>query len=184
MGQFFHQQSEVITGELPLKGRGHFLVAAFERGQARGDLGHVLEVVGAEYLSLDDRKVHLHLIQPTGVDWHVNEHEVPPASGEAIDGLSTTMTTCPVVHHPEHAPGADVGLDRHHLVDESGERLDTGLRLAAPEDLGPVDVPGRQVLTRPRAFVLEFNSSTATGSCGFRGLCRVRDYAEERVKDR
>jgi hypothetical protein len=104
-GQFLHEQGEVVTGELPFEGCGHFLVAALESVQARGNFGQVLEVIGAEYLSLDDREVHLHLIQPTGVDRHVDEHEVRPALGQAIDGLSTAMATA-VVHHPEHVSAA------------------------------------------------------------------------------
>lgn len=76
-------------------------IAAFESGPAQRDPG--LEVAGARYLSRDDREVHLHLNQPTGVDWYVNEHEVGPALGHAIDGRLATMAPS-VVHHLEHAP--------------------------------------------------------------------------------
>jgi hypothetical protein len=46
----------------------------------------------------------------------------------------------------------------HHLVDEPAERHDPRLGLTAPEDPGPVHIPGGQVLKRPAALVLELDA--------------------------
>ena len=50
---------------------------------------------------------------------------------------------------------------RHDLLDEAAERLDPGLGLAAPEDPGVMDVPGRQVGQRAAALVLELDQRRA-----------------------
>ena len=54
-----------------------------------------------------------------------------------------------------------VRLGAHHLVDEPGERLDPRLGFTAPEDLGPVHIPGGQVLKRPAPVVLELDRAFA-----------------------
>ncbi len=57
----------------------------------------------------------------------------------------------------EHPVGAGVGLDAHHLVDQTGERLDAGGGLAPAVYLPAVDVPGREVGQRPTPAVVVFD---------------------------
>ena len=77
----------------------------------------------------------------------------------ALEPLDRGLTTVrgAVVDDPEHAPRRAVRLDAHDLADQPPERLDAGLGLAAPEQPGPVDVPGGEVLEGPAALVLELD---------------------------
>ena len=79
------------------------------------------------------------------MDGELHEPGIGPARREALAGSLATMRRA-VVDHPEHATGRGVGFGRRHLVDEAGEGLDPGRGLAAAEDLGPMDVPGGEVL--------------------------------------
>ena len=59
VGEFLHEQGEVVAGELPFEGDGGLLVAALEGGEASFDVGQVDEVVGSEDFALDDGVVDL-----------------------------------------------------------------------------------------------------------------------------
>jgi hypothetical protein len=62
----------------------------FEFGQRR-------EIIGSEDLALEDRKVDLNLVEPTGMDGSVNEDGVRPMGAEAVDGPSApdARSSCP-----------------------------------------------------------------------------------------
>ena len=79
-----------------------------------------------------------------------------------------------VVHDPEHAPGRGVGLGGHDLVDEGGERLDPGGRLAAADDLRAVDVVGGQVGQGSAAGVLALGPHRPAWSRGSGSRTRER----------
>src|SRR5262249_42159939 len=72
-----------------------------------------------------------------------------PAMGQAIIGDTK-----------DALPGA-IGLLLHDLTDQPPERVDAGVELAAPHDVAPPDVPGRQVLQGPAPFVLRLDAQGA-----------------------
>ena len=82
-----------------------------------------------------------------------NQLRVGPVPAEPVAG-SLAAVAGAVVDHPGHPSCRGVGLDAHHLPDESAERLDARLGLAAPEDLRPVYVPRGHVLQGAAAVVL------------------------------
>jgi hypothetical protein len=59
--------------------------ALFEIGQRR-------KVIRGKDLSLDDRKVDLHLVEPTGVVRGVDEDGIGPLAAEAIGGSLAPMS--------------------------------------------------------------------------------------------
>ena len=61
------------------------------------ELGQRREITGSEDLALDDRKVDLNLVKPTGMDGSVNEDGVRPLGAEAVDGLlpPDARSSCP-----------------------------------------------------------------------------------------
>jgi len=67
----------------------------FEFGQAR-------EIIRGEDLALNNRKVDLNLVEPTGVDRSVHEDRVRPLGAEAVGALLTAVSGA-VVHDPEDA---------------------------------------------------------------------------------
>ena len=152
ISQSLREESQVVPGEHPLEGCSGLLVATLEGDEAVRDLGKVLEVVRGEDLALDDAEEDLDLVQPRSVNGQLDEGRVRPSVGEASAGRLAPVAAA-VVDHPEHPPGALVGLCRHHLGDEAAEGHDARLLLATPQDLGPVHVPGGQVLERaPRSY--------------------------------
>jgi hypothetical protein len=50
LGEFLHEQGQVVAGELPLEGVGGLFVAPLVGGQTMFDLGEVCEVVGVRTL--------------------------------------------------------------------------------------------------------------------------------------
>jgi hypothetical protein len=66
-----------------------------------------------------------------------------------------------VVEDPEDAPRGTIRLGGHDLVDESAERLDPGGWLTAPEELGPMDVLGSEILEGPPR---SYSCSTSIGA--------------------
>src|SRR5712691_796781 len=73
---------QILSGERPLKWHGGLLIVILKAEQAVLDRGERGEVVGGQDLALDDREVDLDLIEPTGVDGRVDEHEVRPTGAE------------------------------------------------------------------------------------------------------
>ena len=157
-----------MAGELPFEGGGGLLVAPLEGGQAVFDVVEIGEVVGGEDLALDDGVVDLDLVEPGGVDGQLDQGGVGPALAEPVAGGLAAVARS-VVDHPEHPAGRGVGLDAHDLVDQPAEGLDAGLGFAAAEDLGPVDVPGGQVLQGPAPLVLVLDPAWSRPGGGAEG---------------
>ena len=61
------QGLQVLAGELPLEWASGGAVVVLEAQQAIFDFTEGLEVIGGEHLALNDREVHLDLVEPTGV---------------------------------------------------------------------------------------------------------------------
>src|SRR5262245_41633126 len=102
---------------------------------------------GSEDLALDDRKVDLNLVEPTGMDGSVNEDGVRPLGAEAVDGLLPPMRGA-VVHDPEHVAGRLVGFLAHDITHEARDGRNAVLRFTTSEDLGAVHIPSGP--SRPR----------------------------------
>ncbi len=156
MGADFGKQcAEVLAAELPLERASNGAVVILEAQQAVFDFSQGVEVVGREYLALEDGAVHLDLIEPAGVHRSVHRDDRGPASLQAPDARLTAVRGA-VVHDPEHARGGAIGFLPHNLGDEAAKGTDPGRGFAAAKDLGAPDIPGGQIGpgTAPLIFVL------------------------------
>jgi hypothetical protein len=63
-----------------------------EGKQTLFELGQRREVVGGEELSLNDGEIDFDLIEPTGVDWSVNEDGLGPFFAQTFGCLLTSMS--------------------------------------------------------------------------------------------
>lgn len=78
----------------------------------------------------------------------MDDADLRPALAQALLGPWATMRAA-AFDDPEDPPRRGVRLLAHDLVDESPERGDPRGRLAASEDLGPMDVRGGEIGERP-----------------------------------
>ena len=69
---------------------------------------------------------------------------VGPSGAEAVGGLLASMSGA-VVHDPEDAASGFVRLLAHDFAHEPIDGSNSILDFAAAEDLGAMDIPGRQV---------------------------------------
>ena len=74
----------------------------------------------------------------------MDEDGVGPFGAEAVDGLLAAMSGA-VVHDPEDAASGLVGRLVHDFTDETLYWSHPVLDVAAPEELGAMNVPSRQV---------------------------------------
>lgn len=91
----------------------------------------------------------------------MQQAEVAVAALQPVDRRVTTVRGA-VVDDPEDAPRRGIGRHRHHLIHQAAEGCDAGLGFAAREQLGPVHIPGGEVLKRAATFVLMLNPHGAT----------------------
>ena len=110
------QCSEVFAAELPLEGASGGAVVVLETQQAIFDCSQRLEVIGREHLALNDREVHLDLVEPAGVRRCMHRDDRGPTALQAPDA-SLTAVRGAVVHDPEYPRGGSVGLLPHDLGD-------------------------------------------------------------------
>ena len=129
--------------------------ALFEIGQ-RG------KIVRREDFSLDNREIDFDLVEPTGVDRSVDEDGIGPFVAQALDGLLAPMGRT-VVHYPKDTASGFIRLLAHDFADQPVHRGDAALDFAAAEDLGAMDIPGRQVGPSAFAEVLMLDASRALG---------------------
>ena len=115
------------------------------------------EVVRGENLSLHDREVDLHLIQPAGVDWPVHEREPGKQCTQPLDGRFTAVRRS-VIDDPEDTSGIVVGRASHDLFDQTMESSDAGCGFAAAKDAGMVHVERGHI--SPGAATLVFMLDT------------------------
>lgn len=87
MGRQLGEEGRKIGfGELPFKRFRRRFPVVLEVEQAFRELVEAGEVVRGEDLSLDDREVDLDLIEPTGMNWTMNEGEGRELLLESGDG--------------------------------------------------------------------------------------------------
>src|SRR3989339_1481840 len=147
------EPGEIPSREPPLERRSNGFVMTLKSQQAFFDSGQRRKIVWRERLALDNREVDLDLVEPTGVDGAVDEHQILVAALQAGHATRTSMRRA-VVHDPEDTARLGVGGLGHDLVYQTVEGRDAGASLATPEDLGAVHVPRRQIGPCPFARVL------------------------------
>jgi hypothetical protein len=155
--------AEVGAGEGPLEGSGGVLVVVLKGEQMVLELRDGGEVIRSEDLALDDGEIDLDLVEPAGMDRGVNQHDRGPRGAQAVSGFEPAVGGT-VVGNPEDAPSRAIGLDGHDLLHEAVEWLDAGGVLAAPKELGAMDIPGGQVGAGTAALVLVLDAG-ATARC-------------------
>src|SRR6266496_2743601 len=90
----------------------------------------------------------------------MDEHRVGPFGAEAVDRLLAAMSGA-VVHYPEDAASRLIGLLVDDFTDETLYWSHPILDFTAPEDLGAMNVPSRQVSPGTLAKVLVLNPDWA-----------------------
>src|SRR5882672_4153878 len=98
------------------------------------------EVVGCEYLPLNNGEVNLNLIEPASVNGGVHEDHVGPSRAQAVDRLLAAMGGT-VDHDPENATCRLVGFSAHGFSNQAIDRSNAGFLFAAAEHLGPMHAP-------------------------------------------
>ena len=104
----------------------------------------------------------LDLVEPTGVDGTMNNHQVGIFGLQPSGCLGTAMRRA-VVDDPENPTSPAIGPLSHHLIDQPVKGSDSILGFAAAEEFGTV-----YVQTGPRAQPLVFvlDSPRLRGLCG------------------
>ena len=136
--------NEIPSREPPFERLGDGFVMSLESQQAFCELLQGREIVWREDLSLEDREINLDLIEPTGMDGPLNEHQVGVFVLESLDCPGTSMRRT-VVDDPENTSCPAIGMLFHDLIDEAVKGRDSGFGFAATEEFGPVDIQGSQI---------------------------------------
>ena len=120
------------------------------------------KIVRSEYLSLNDGEIDFNLVDPAGMNGSVYKKSVGPSGSNAFHSFLTAMSRA-VVHDPEDTLRGFVGFAPHHLGDEPIGGSNASFLFTVAEELGPMDVPSRQI--GPSAFP-EILMLDAHGSAG------------------
>lgn len=144
--------SKIVARELPPKRPGHLLVVALEIQEPLLDGVKIGKVIRGQNFPLNDGKVYLNLVEPTGMNGQVNSHRVGPFCGEPLNKCGSTVRRT-VVYNPEDPSSRPVRRLSHDLIDQTVKRSYTTVALTVPEDSGAMDVPGRQIDARPTPFI-------------------------------
>lgn len=169
------ERRQITASKTPMERRRSSLVVSLKSEQPLFEFGQRRDVVGGKNLPLDDREEDLDLVEPTGMDWGMEENSIRPFGPHAVNGFLTSMSGA-VVHNPEDAVSGFVGLLFHDLADETLHRRDPALDFAAAEDLGAMNAPSRQVGpgTFTKVLVLDSGGAIGTG-------CQRRLFAPARL---
>jgi hypothetical protein len=160
---------QVFAGELPLERTSGGAVVVLEAQQAIFEVSQGSKVVGSEQLALNDREVHLDLVQPTGMHRRMHWDDSGPTSPQAFDASLAAMRGA-VVHDPEHPRSGSVGLLVHDLCDEAPEGADPGLLFTTAQDLGASDIPSGEIGPGAAALIFMLNAHRTSGCWGKRGM--------------
>jgi len=164
---------EVGARELPLERTGDGFIVLLEAQEPLLELRQGAQVVWRQDLTLEDGEVDLDLIEPTGVHGRMNGNDAGPALAQALDaGIAAVRGA--VVHDPKHALCRAIRLLAHDLMHEAAEGRDASLAFTTTKELGPVDIPGRQIRPGAAADIFMLDSHAASG-CGCQ--CRVSPAA-------
>ena len=119
------------------------------------------EVVWRQDFSLDDGEIDFDLVQPTGVNGSMNEHQVGILRLKPADGGEPPMRRA-VVDDPENSSSLAVGPLFHDLIHETVKGRDSGFAFAATEEFRAVDVQSGEIGpgSQPLIFVLDLHRPT------------------------
>ena len=109
---------------------------------------------------MDDRKIDLDLVEPTGVNRSVDQDDARINFPQAVAGRFATMRRT-VIHNPEQSFRRTVGLLRENLIHQSAKRFDAGRWFATSHDITTPNIPRRQILQCSATLILEFDPCCA-----------------------
>src|SRR5437660_4514592 len=159
--EFGEQRGEIAAREGPLERLRRVDVVFLEAKKPLTDRTERTEVIRREDLALDDGEIDLNLIEPTGVDGGVDEHELRPPGLQPRAGAVAPMRGT-VVRDPEDTPSRAIRFLPHDLRDEPVEGRDAGLRFAAPEHPRAMHIPGGDIGPGAGASVLVLDPERST----------------------
>ena len=90
------------------------------------------EIVRRKDLALEDGEKHFDLIEPTGMDRPLNEHQVGIVVPEPLDRPGTSMRRT-VVDDPEDRSCPTIGMLAHDLMDQTVKGCDSCFGFTASE---------------------------------------------------
>ena len=154
------KRGEVSFGELPFEGPGRCFPVVLEVEQAFCQLVQAGEVVRGKDFSLHDGEVDLDLIEPTGMDWTMNEGQARELPLESRDGSLATVRT-PIVNDPKDTPGFVVGRASHDLLNKAIKGCDTSGCFAAAKDTGTMNVESCEIGPGSATTILMFDAHRA-----------------------
>lgn len=146
----------------------------FKRQQALRQILQGGEIVRCKGLSLENREIDFDLIEPTGVNGPMNEHQVAILGLKPSDRLGTSMRRT-IVNNPEDPSGLAVGTLAHHLTDETVKGGDAIFAFAATEESGTMDIQSGEIGPGPESLVFVLDFHRLPRLCGqgrrFSGAC-------------
>src|SRR5208337_3039304 len=95
---------QVLSSELPRKRPWSSVAQLFVQRQTQTDRVQSREIVRREHLPLDDRKVNLHLVQPTRMHGRVDQDDPFVAPTHPLHRRLTTMRRTIYPRHKTTAP--------------------------------------------------------------------------------
>src|SRR5215813_14591811 len=155
------------TVKLPLKRCWVLIRQLFIQGEAKPECFQVGKVIGGQDLALDDREVDFDLIEPTGVDWCMDQNDTRIDLPQPLLRGGPAMRRA-VVHNPKQPFPRPIGFLCQHLLDQPAKGFNTGPRFTPAHDIAPTHVPGSQILQSPLTlvFVLNIGRSARRGRQG------------------
>jgi hypothetical protein len=170
--EFCQESAQSSAVECPFK-RPRLSIAQFLiQAQSLLDFLQAGKIVWGQHLSLDDRKIDLYLIEPTGMNGRMNQDRLAVSLPKSSYRCLTAVGGA-VVHDPENPTRRSIGLASHHLIDQSAERIDSGLVLASTQDSTVANVPSGKILQSASSLVFMFHSHGTSRPC--RQSCMTPD---------
>src|SRR5215468_1145065 len=108
----------------------------------------------------DDGEVDFDLIEPTGVDWCMDQNDTRIDLTQPLLRGSPAMRRA-VVYNPKQPFPRPIGFLCQHLLDQPAKGCNTGPRFTPAHDIAPAYVPGGQILQGPLALIFVLNIGRA-----------------------
>lgn len=145
------------------------LIALLKIHEALLKVGERGKIVRREYFSLNDGEIDFNLVDPAGMNGSVYKKSVGPLGSNAFHCFLSAMRRA-VIHDPKNRLGGSVGLVPHHLRDESMGGGNAGFLFTVCKELGPMDVPSRQIGASTFPEILMLDPQGSGGGSGQTGL--------------
>src|SRR5208282_527471 len=81
---------EILTGELPFEGPRRGLPVILKIQEAFGDGVEIGKIIGCQDLALDNREVDFNLVEPTRMNWGMDEPQAGVEIPETLHGSGAT----------------------------------------------------------------------------------------------